>query len=147
MSKVSALYHIVFNTKLRKMTIPMDKRRDLYAYIFGVIKHHRCGLIRINGIGNHIHMLVNLSPTISLSEFVATIKRSSSIWIKEHEDYKDFEGWGREYYAATISRNQTESVVQYIINQESHHLGQNFEDEIKQQMIAEGLGWDDRDLT
>lgn len=125
----------------------MDKRRNLYAYIYGVIKHNKCGLLRINGIGNHIHMLVNLSPTISLSDFVATIKRSSSIWMKENEEYKDFEGWGREYYATTISHNQIDSVVDYIIDQESHHLGQSFEDEIKQQVVEEGMSWDDRSLT
>ena len=147
MSKVSSLHHIVFNTKYRKQTIPLDKRRELYAYIFGIIKNNRCGLLRINGTSNHVHMLVNLSPTISLSDFVAIVKRSSSVWLKEHPDYKDFNGWGREYFAASVSRSDADDVIQYIKSQEEHHLGRSFEDELKNEIISNGLEWDEYCLT
>lgn len=147
MSKVSALYHIVFNTKYRKPTIPLAKRRQLYAYIFGIIKNNRCGLLRINGTDNHVHMLVNLSPTIALSDFVATVKRSSSIWLKENPDYKDFDGWGREYFAASVSLSDADKVIEYIKIQEEHHLGRSFEDELKDEIESNGLSWDEYCLT
>ncbi|MBQ9467288.1 MAG: transposase [Muribaculaceae bacterium] len=66
MSTVKSLYHIVINTKHRQMTIPEENKRRLYLYIYGLIQNQKCTLIRMNGIPNHIHLLIDLSVEISL---------------------------------------------------------------------------------
>lgn len=122
MSTVKSLYHIVINTKNREMTIPEESKRELYAYMYGIIKNSGCTLIRMNGIPNHIHLLVDLSSQLSLSQFMHNLKRSSSIWAKKRSDlFPDFVGWGKEYYAFSCSMGQKDAIVEYIKNQEAHH--------------------------
>ena len=122
MSTVKSLYHIVINTKNREMTIPEESKRELYAYMYGIIKNSGCTLIRMNGIPNHIHLLVDLSAQLSLSQFMHDLKRSSSIWVKGHPDlFPDFKGWGKEYYAFSCGVSQKDTIVEYIKSQETHH--------------------------
>lgn len=104
------------------MTIPEESKRELYAYMYGIIKNSGCTLIRMNGIPNHIHLLVDLSAQLSLSQFMHDLKRSSSIWAKGRPDlFPDFKGWGKEYYAFSCGVSQKDTIVEYIKSQETHH--------------------------
>lgn len=143
MSKVNALYHIVINTKHRKPTITLSAKRKLYAYMFGILRNKNCGVIRINGIENHIHLLIQLPPTLALSDVVGELKRSSNLWIKRQTEFPYFEGWGKEYFAVSISSQLKETVTNYIINQEVHHGKITFEDEMVEWFGSEGLEWND----
>lgn len=132
MSTVKAIYHIVINTKDRKMTIPEVHKRELFKYIYGIINAHNCRLLRMNGIPNHIHILLQLNPTVALSNLMHEIKRSSSIWLKEHSDmFPQFQGWGKEYAAFTCSFKDQDTIIDYIKGQETHHNVTSFEDELK----------------
>ncbi|MBR5102212.1 MAG: IS200/IS605 family transposase [Muribaculaceae bacterium] len=132
MSTTKSLYHIVINTKSREKTIPEENKRELYAYLFGIIKNKHCTLLRMNGIENHIHMLVDLAPDIALSDFMRELKRSSSLWIKSHHElFPRFVGWGREYYAFSCGVAQKDAIVEYIKEQEIHHKTVSFDDEMK----------------
>lgn len=75
MSKVKATYHIVFGTKNRQQTITPEYRKDLYAYIYGILKQNSCHVHRINGMAEHIHILFDLNPMKALSEVVKSIKQ------------------------------------------------------------------------
>ncbi len=74
MSKVKALYHIVFCTKRRQMTISETHSEDVYRFIWNIIKESRSKLLRIGGIQNHIHLLIDLNPSIALSSLMRDIK-------------------------------------------------------------------------
>ncbi len=143
MSKVCAYYHIVLNTKRRRATIPMDSRRRLYAYMHGIITNHNCKTIRINGIENHVHLLIELHPSVALADLVGDIKRSSTLWMRSQPEFKAFECWGKEYFASTVSYNVVPKVKEYIINQEAHHKGTDFEDEIRMWVERYGMEWGD----
>ncbi len=78
MSKVSALYHIVFCTKYREMTLTDSYLEDVYRFIWSEVKKQKCTLLRIGGIANHVHMLVELNPTTALASFMRAIKSDSS---------------------------------------------------------------------
>ena len=82
MSAVSSIFHVVINTYRRQMTIPDETSEHLYRYIWSIVKSRGCRLYRINGIGNHIHMLIELSSTMALSDLVRDIKQGSSKWPK-----------------------------------------------------------------
>ena len=51
MSCVSALYHVVINTKEQRKTITRSEKHELYKYITGIITRHKSKLIIIDGIG------------------------------------------------------------------------------------------------
>ena len=145
MSKTRILVHIVFTTKHRAKTIPLPYKRRLYAYIHGIIQNYKCTTLRINGMTDHVHILVNLHPSVSLSELVKEIKRSTSLWLKETEVFKGFKGWNEGYYAASIGTGNEERCINYIKNQELHHNGKDFMQEVQELAIEYMLDWDEND--
>lgn len=146
MSKVLANYHIVFCTKARKNTIPLEHAEHLYRFIWKELDKRRCRLLRIGGIQNHIHMLIELHPTLALSNLIRDIKANSSSWMKGDIRFGKFEGWGSDYYAATISHSEKDKVIEYIKSQHEHHLGTSFDNELIKLHQLFGLEYDDREL-
>ena len=138
MSQVSALFHIVINTHERLQTIPIESRRIIYNHIYELLTKHNCKLLRMNGTTNHIHMLIDLHPSIALSNLIGEIKRETSLWIKHNAIAPDFRGWGREFYAFSLSKDRTDSVIEYIKNQLEHHKFVSYEDEMMQICVNEG---------
>ena len=147
MSTVNAIYHIVINTYRREMTIPEQSCEEMYRYIWGIIKNHNCVLYRIGGIENHIHLLVHLHPSVSLSDLLRDIKQSTSKWAKNHPSFPLFSGWGKEYAAFSCSYSSKDAIVAYIKGQREHHHGQPFEQELKSLIEREGMAWNENKLT
>lgn len=147
MSKVIAIFHAVINTYNRRFTIPEEHKRDLYGYLYGICRNHKCTVFRINGIGNHIHLLLGLNPTVSIADLMKTLKQSSSIWMKGNPLFPNFEHWGKEYYASTIHYALIPTVKEYIMNQERHHTSISYEDEMKDFCLSNGIEWNDKSLT
>lgn len=147
MSTVNSIHHIVINTYRREMTIPEKSSEELYRYIWGIVRNHKCVLYRIGGIENHIHLLINLHPGVSLSSLVRDIKQFSSKWAKGNPLFPKFSGWGKEYAAFSCSYSSKDAIIEYIKNQREHHHGNSFEQELKSIVEAEELPWDDNKLT
>jgi len=79
MSYRQIYYQIVFGTKHREATITERNCKELYKYIWGIIKNSKCNLYRINGTEDHIHIFSDLHPAIALADYVKDIKVASSI--------------------------------------------------------------------
>src|ERR1700712_1914261 len=96
-------YQIVFGTKNRKPVINQTNETELYNYIYGIIKSKKCKLYRINGMEEHIHIMTDINPVLSLSNYVRDIKVASSIWLKANGKFPGFEGWQDGYGAFSYS--------------------------------------------
>ena len=147
MSATISLFHIVINTLGRKLTIPNETSEHMYRFITAIVKSKNCKLFRINGIGNHIHLLVGLSPSIALSDLVRDIKQGSSKWAKQEALFPRFEGWGKEYGAFSCSIRDKEAIINYINNQRIHHSARTFEQEYRDMVERSGLEWNEYRLT
>ena len=148
MSAVTAIYHIVINTYMREMTLPLSSCDQLYRYIARVVQNSPSTLFAINGIENHIHLLINLHPSVRLSDLVRDIKLSTSQWIKQNRDtFPQFTGWGKEYGAFTYALRDKDMVANYIKRQREHHRRQTFEDEYKHLLSNAGIEWNEYRLT
>jgi REP element-mobilizing transposase RayT len=146
MSYHQIYYHIIFGTKYHKNTIPDDLCEELYKYIWGVIKNKNCHLYRINGTPNHLHILSDLHPSVSLAIFVRDIKRASSIWLGENPNFPDFNGWAKGYAALTKAHKDKDAVVEYIKNQKEHHKKETFDDEYRRFLKENGISFDEKYL-
>lgn len=147
MSKVKAIYHVVFGTKDRRQTITPEYQKDLYAYIYAILKSNQCFVFRINGMAEHVHILFDLNPTKALAEIVRSIKQSTSSWLKEDTRFPFFEGWCRGYYAYTLGMEHVEATIEYIKNQQAHHNTYGYLQEVKSIARKESMEWHDDDLT
>ncbi|MDO4335693.1 MAG: IS200/IS605 family transposase [Bacteroidales bacterium] len=141
MSKTRSLHHIVFATKNRRRTIPEEHKKKLYAYIMGILSSKKCFLHRINGIHDHIHILLDLHPSVCLADLVKDIKRSSTNWLRRQPEFCDFDTWCDGYFAESIGVEGLEGCKQYIINQEQHHLSQDFASEMEWFALKNNLEW------
>lgn len=100
--------------------------------------------IEINGVSDHVHLLVKLRPTISVSDFLSKLKSNSSGWAKRQT--KGRFAWQERYGAFTVSESQVDNVRLYIRNQERHHQKMTFEEEFKALLKAHKLDFDEAHL-
>lgn len=122
MSYTNSIFHIVFRTKYGKPTIPNEHCEKLYRYIWGFSKNKKCFLYQINGMPDHLHLLVNLHPTIAVADFVKMLKNSTNYWLKENQVYfPEFESWARKYCALSYSVRDKDMIINYIKKQKEHH--------------------------
>ena len=139
MSYTKILYHIVLRTKRSEKTISQDNVSSLYKYIWGIIKNKQGKLYRINGMEDHIHILSDLHPSVSLADYIKSIKVSTSLWMKQTGDFSLFQGWSEGYAAFTYSINEKDTVIAYIKNQQEHHQKENTIDELNRLLKEHGI--------
>ena len=97
--------------------------------------------MRINGIADHIHLLIDIHPTVAIADLVKDIKQNSTRWMRENPNFPRFEYWGEGYYAVSIGVDGIESCKQYIMGQEEHHRVHNLLDEMEEMAGRNGLEW------
>ncbi|WP_431844468.1 transposase [Pedobacter superstes] len=76
-------YQIVFSTKHRAPGRLKPNRDQLYKYIWGILQNKRCHLYRINGVGDHLHIVTHLHPCVALAGLIKDNKIANSLFIKE----------------------------------------------------------------
>ena len=140
MSHINFTYHIVWRTKGSQNTSNEQHERELYAYILGICKAKKCHLYRINSMPDHIHLCVEVHPTLAVSEFVRVIKQETSKWLKEHHDFFPmFDGWGNGYAGFTYSAKERLAVIEYIKQQKNHHRKRSFREEYEDWLKEMGM--------
>jgi REP element-mobilizing transposase RayT len=78
---------------------------------------------------DHIHILVGMRPTQSISDLMQDVKASSSKWINEKQLAQERFEWQEGYGAFSYSKSKLNNVIAYINNQEQHHKTKKFKDE------------------
>ena len=122
-------FHIVFAVKGRSNLIFVNWKDELYKYISGIISNKNQKLMIINGMPNHIHLLIGTKPTCNLSDLVRDIKANSSKWINEKRFVNGKFEWQTGFGAFTVSQSGLKNVIHYIKNQEEHHKVKTFKEE------------------
>jgi len=120
---------LVFAVKNRDAVLKKDFRHRVFEYMSGIISNLKHKSIIINGTSNHVHILFGLNPSVSVSDTVHDIKRSSSLFINNEKLCPCRFSWQEGYGAFTYSRSQIADVYNYIENQESHHMTRTFREE------------------
>jgi putative transposase len=121
----------VFAVKYRNAVIAHTWETDLYKYITGIVQNNKHKLIAINGMPDHIHILVGFHTTQSIADLMRDIKANSSKWINENNFTKEKFEWQTGYGAFSYSKSHVQNVINYINNQKQHHTKQSFLDEYK----------------
>ncbi|RJQ59740.1 MAG: IS200/IS605 family transposase [Stygiobacter sp.] len=120
---------VVFVVKNRQSLIQEEWKQELYKYISGIIKNNEHKLLAINGVGDHVHILIGMKPSQSLADLMQDIKGSSSKWINDKNYVHGKFEWQAGYGAFTYSHSQISRVIKYIQNQEVHHKTSTFKEE------------------
>lgn len=121
--------HIVFAVKYRERLLTKEMRDKLFKYISGIITNRKHKVIIINGVADHIHILIGLNPNDKISDLVGCIKRESSSFINEKKWFRGKFHWQDGYGAFSYSKSQLDDIYQYISNQDVHHKKRTFREE------------------
>ncbi|KKK71306.1 hypothetical protein LCGC14_2915220, partial [marine sediment metagenome] len=124
--------------------IKSDLLTRLIEFIGGIIRKRNGKLLAINGMEDHIHLLVTFSPKMAVSDQVRDIKSLSSGWIHDtFPDRKQF-AWQEGYSAFSVSRSVVPKVVAYIAAQQRHHKKMTFQQELVSLLKKHGIDYDER---
>ena len=78
---------------------------------------------------DHIHILVGIKPSISISDLVRDVKAGSSKFINDKKWMNGKFNWQEGFGAFSYSKSNLDTVVKYILNQEEHHQKRTFKEE------------------
>ena len=114
-------YHIVFAPKYRRRVFFGQKKREIGAILRSLCEWKQINIIEAEVCLDHIHMLVEIPPKISVGGFMGYLKGKSSILIYQKYanmkfKYRNREFWCRGYYVDTVGKNK-KAIQQYIANQ------------------------------
>jgi REP element-mobilizing transposase RayT len=144
-SLARVVLHVVFSTKNRVPFLRVaEVRTRMHAYMAGVLQNSGCEPILINGLEDHVHVLCNLSRTVTIAGLVEEAKKATSKWMKEQgPEYRDF-FWQGGYGSVSVSQSNLEQVRGYIATQEEHHRTVSFQDEFRALCRKHGIEIDER---
>ena len=139
-------FHIVFAVKGRSNYISEQWKDELYKYISGIIANKDQKLMIVNGVPNHIHLLIGTKPNCNLSDLIRDIKANSSKWINEKKFTNFHFEWQTGFGAFTVSQSVVPNVIEYIKNQEEHHRKKTFKEEYVEFLKAYQIDFKDEYL-
>jgi putative transposase len=119
----------VFAVENRQSLIKPEFKEDLYKYITGIVRNQGQKLISINGMPDHVHILIGLKPAMALADLVREIKADSTNFINENKWVHGRFNWQEGYGAFSYGHSQLDTIIRYIHNQEKHHQKRSFKDE------------------
>ena len=124
--------HVVFAVYKRQPLISNQWSNQLFAYI--------------NGMPDHVHLLISMSPEQALSDLLRDIKTNSTLWINRNQQQNIKFTWQRGYSAFAISFNDINRVRAYIENQQEHHRVKTYQEEVIQFLNENNISFDSQYL-
>jgi len=108
----------VFAVSGRLSLITQDFKEELHKYIAGIVRNKGQKLISINGMADHLHILIGLRPAMALANLVRDIKSDSSDWVNRRRLARGKFAWQEGYGAFSYGHSQLDTIIRYIQNQE-----------------------------
>lgn len=129
-------YHIVFTPKYRRRVFFGEKRYEIGKILRELCRWKGVNLLEAEACPDHIHMLVEIPPKMSVSNFMGFLKGKSSLMIYEKwgnmkYKYRNRQFWCRGYYVSTVGKNE-KKIAEYI-------QGQLKEDQMTEQLTLEAI--------
>ena len=114
-------YHVVFAPKYRRKFFYGEKRAEIGKILRKLCEFKNVTIIEAEVCPDHVHMLIEIPPKMSVSGFMGYLKGKSSLmiyqkWGNMKFKYRNREFWCRGFYVDTVGKN-TKRISEYIKNQ------------------------------
>ncbi|MCX6328424.1 MAG: transposase [Bacteroidia bacterium] len=137
---------LVIAVKFWECLFNPSRRKIIFSYISGILTNLGHKSLIVNGYSDHVHIFFGRNPSISTSDTVSAIKKSSSYFINEQGWFVGKFQWQDGYGAFSYSRSHVDDVYKYIANQEDHHKSSRFRDEYKEMLNKCEIEFEERFL-
>jgi REP element-mobilizing transposase RayT len=114
-------YHLVWATKERRPLITGNIEAEVHGHLTGKADALDAIVHAVEGIDDHVHMLVSIPPKVSVSDFVGQLKGASAFHINHMPDSLGNFGWQRGYGAISVGPARLDRAIAYVRNQKEHH--------------------------
>ena len=114
------------------------------AYMVGIARQNNLKALAVGGMPDHIHLVLSLPATISISKAIQIIKGNSAKWINENFDTPGHFSWQKGYGAFSINISILQNTIRYIQNQAEHHRHKSFKEEYLDFLKKNEVVYDER---
>jgi putative transposase len=114
--------HIIWTTRDRQPTIEARAATFLARYLPAVARQERAGLHALGVVRTHVHLLLQLHPTTSISKLMQRLKGGSSVLANRegHTGARPLR-WAKGYDIESVSPKAFAAVRAYVLGQAQHH--------------------------
>ena len=123
--------HVIWSVHQREALLTRPVRKVLFVHMQKDGEDKGLRILSINGVEDHIHVLVQLMPSQNLIQVVRSIKTASSQWLNENKLLTGEFQWEEGYSALSVSPSSLKQVKDYIDKQEEHHKTKTLEAELE----------------
>ena len=120
-TKWNCKYHVVFAPKYRRQVFYGEKKREIGEILCRLCEWKGVTILEAECCPDHVHMLLEIPPKMSVSGFMGYLKGKSSLMLYEKFPelkfkYRNREFWCRGYYVDTAGKND-KKIAEYIRHQ------------------------------
>ena len=120
-TKWNCKYHVVFAPKYRRKVFYGQKRYEIGQILRELCQWKSVKLLEAEACPDHIHLLLEIPPKMSISGFMGFLKGKSSLMIYEKwgnmkYKYRNRQFWCRGYYVDTVGKDE-KKIATYIQEQ------------------------------
>jgi putative transposase len=126
--------HLVWATKYRQPLIVPKLKYLLYDQLRDIAQDKGYHLNFINGVEDHVHLLMEIAPRFSVSDIVKDLKGLSYKWVNDQKIIEEHFHWQDGFAAISVSPDRLDTVRGYIRKQERHH--QKVTSEVEWELFA-----------
>lgn len=132
--------HAIWSTHNRTLCLDKSIRPDLFKHIEIIVERNKGKIYAINGIEDHIHILLEVPKDMASSDLIKEMKTSATHWLKNVDKvrFKDF-SWQTGCGLFTVSKSHVEIIKGYIHKQEEHHRKKTSKEEWDEIIIKKGF--------
>jgi putative transposase len=114
-------YHLIWATYRRESIINAALETTLYGAIKDKAHLLNCTIMAANGMEDHVHLVVSMPPSVSISEFVKQVKGFTSYVLNGQHETTDVFKWQGGYGVLTLGKQRLSMACDYVNRQKEHH--------------------------
>lgn len=120
--------HLVFTTKFRHKVFTARHLKRMEEVMANVCSDFECELVEFNGEAEHVHLLVNFPPKVSVSKLVNSLKGVSSRRLRQEfpelkkHYWRAQRLWNGSYFAGSVGGASLDVLRRYIESQDRPHV-------------------------
>jgi len=124
-SKIEVYLHLVWATRGRVPLLDAaEAERAVHRCIATEARRLKCEVLAVNGMPDHVHLVVKLPSTVAIARLAQAVKGISSKMANEHCSFGGAFDWQDSYAAFSVSISHLPRVVAYVERQKEHHSSQ-----------------------
>jgi len=127
-NKLALFVHLVWATWDRLPLLTPDIERRVHRNIEAEAQGLGCAVLALNGMPDHVHMVLRYPAKVSVARLAQQIKGVSSHFVSGELQAGLGFHWQERYGAFSLSRSHVEKVVAYVKNQKRRHAEQDLRD-------------------